>query len=398
MKKLNSILATLYLIVAALVLGAAINYFGINVGPAILSGVVIAFAFMAVNTLIARKGVATGITFTGPANFTDTVYEELILEIYLKNQTIAKNLVRFFPDIKGSGRIRRISATVSDQAYSNTPTASGSLDVEERLVIPVKREFYDTFDYETIRNSSFSEGMSAGAANIINNEFATAALGVAAGKASRFVEARFWNAATSATKTAVAALTAGTAQNQVGSAEKTYVAAAPSYVVDGVLTKLIYNDAVTPGTFAVGQRIKVAGTTITAANIQTEMDKVYAELPDELAHDTEGLAMLRFYVPMNFKKFINQNNSIVTNFKNAFVVTNGEYFYNDVKIEFVPLPSNTMILGNGMDIVWTTDLLSDVNAINVDKLPAPAKNFYYEIIFTIESWVFAMNQKVVYVG
>lgn len=398
MKKLKSILATAFLALATMAITAACVKANVPLIPAVMVGFVVAFVAMTVNTFIARQNVASAITFTGPANFTDTVYEELILEIYLKNQTVAKNLVRFFPDIKGSGRIRRISATVADQAYSNTPSASGGLGVEERLIIPIKREFYDTFDYETIRNTSFSEGMSAGAANIINNDFATAALGVAAGKASRYVESRFWNAATAATQTAVAALSPGTGQTSIGAAEQAYVAAAPTYVVDGVLTKLLYNDAVTPGTYAVGTRIKVAGTTITSSNIQTEIDKVYAQLPDEIAHDTEQMSNLRFFVPMNFKKFINQYNNIVTNYKNAFVVTNGEYFYNDVKIEFVPLPSNSMILGNSMDIVWATDLISDLNAINVDKLPAPAKNFYYEIIFTIESWVFAMNQKVVYVG
>jgi hypothetical protein len=362
-------------------------------------GFVLATVGTLANTVISKnQNCLNGIAFIGPAKFTDTVYEEIMTEIYMKNKTIANDLVRFMTDVKASGRIRAISATVADQAYSNTPSASGSITLEEREVTPVKREFYDTFDYETIRQSSMADGMSAGAANIINDEFTTAAMGVVGGKASRFVESRFWNAATSASKTAVAALTAGTLQTEVSTAEKAYVAAAPAYPVDGIITKLIYSDAAVPGTFAVGSRIKVAGTTISATNIQDEVNKVYAAIPDELIQDAEASANLVIFMPHVNKKFINQHNNIVTNYKNAFLVEGEKYSYNGVPIEFVPVPANVMLAANKLDLVWTTDLLSDLAAIEVDRLPKPAKNFFYEIIYTLESWIFYQGQKVLYVG
>jgi hypothetical protein len=400
MKKfINTLFVTAFILGVALTSAAIGKNIGANPVNAFMVGFVLATVGTLANTVISKnQNCLNGIAFIGPAKFTDTVYEEIMTEIYMKNKTIANDLVRFMTDVKASGRIRAISATVADQAYSNTPSASGSITLEEREVTPVKREFYDTFDYETIRQSSMADGMSAGAANIINDEFTTAAMGVVGGKASRFVESRFWNAATSASKTAVAALTAGTLQTEVSTAEKAYVAAAPAYPVDGIITKLIYSDAAVPGTFAVGSRIKVAGTTISATNIQDEVNKVYAAIPDELIQDAEASANLVIFMPHVNKKFINQHNNIVTNYKNAFLVEGEKYSYNGVPIEFVPVPANVMLAANKLDLVWTTDLLSDLAAIEVDRLPKPAKNFFYEIIYTLESWIFYQGQKVLYVG
>ena len=79
-----------------------------------------------------------------------------------------------------------------------------------------------------------------------------------------------------------AALTAGTANNAVGAAEKTLVAALTASQIDGVVAKMIYNDDNASATAGVGGRIKVAGTAITAANIKAEYDKIYAAIPAEV--------------------------------------------------------------------------------------------------------------------
>jgi hypothetical protein len=399
MKKIISLLA---IAMFGLVLSLAFNSIGMSNINSIVLGTTLSLLFTVINSEARRQsklnGLAYGITFTGPTSFTDEVYQEFLTELIFVNKTVGEGYVRFFDQIKGSGRIKALSATVASQAYSNTPSASGTMAVEERLITPIKREFYDTFDYETIRNTSGAMDIPAGAANIIQNPFTEAIMGLVGGKASRSVEADFWNGATSATKTAVAALTAGTAQNQVGTAEKAYVAAAPTSYIDGILTKLIYSDSVAPGTFAVGTRIKVVGTTLTAANIKDETDKVYAQFPDELLNNPEAMQFATIYMPMNCKKFIRQYNSNPLAFKDAFMIEGDNFSYLGVMIKFVPLPSNSMIAGNAMDFVWATDLVSDLQNTVVDKLPAPAKNFYYDLIFTLESWVFYQSAKVVYVG
>lgn len=399
MKKIISIVS---IAMFGLVLALGLNHLGSSLANSIALGVTVSFGLTLLNSEARRQskinGVAYAITFTGPTSFTDEVYQELLTEIIFINDTIGKGSVRLFDSIKGSGRVRAISTTVASQAYSNSPSASGGMALQERLIIPVKREFYDTFDYETIRNTAGSVDIAAGAANIIQDPFTSAIMGLVAGKTSRAVEAEFWNGATTATKSAVSALTAGTLQTEVSAAEKAYVAAAPSSYIDGVLTKLIYSDSVTPGTFAVGTRVKVAGTTLSATNIKDETDKVYAQFPDELINDPEAFAKAIIYMPMNCKKFIRQYNNNPLAFKDAFSIENGEFYYLGILIRFVPLPSNAMIAGNSMDFIWATDLIADISSPLVDKLPAPAKNFYYELIFTLENWIFYQSAKVVYVG
>ena len=155
MKKIISLLA---IAMFGLVLSLAFNSIGMSNINSIVLGTTLSLLFTIINSEARRQsklnGVAYGITFTGPTSFTDEVYQEFLTELIFLNKTVGEGYVRFFDQIKGSGRIRALSATVASQAYSNTPTASGSMSVEERLITPVKREFYDTFDYETIRNTA----------------------------------------------------------------------------------------------------------------------------------------------------------------------------------------------------------------------------------------------------
>jgi hypothetical protein len=402
MKKISLITSIALIAVTGLAVATGLHAFGMST----INSIMLGLAFSVVSTFInaeARRtaklsGAAYVLAFNGPTTFTDEVYQDLLTEIIYMNKTVGQGMIRFFDQIKGSGRIRALSATVTGQAYSNAPTASGSTTLQERLITPVKREFYDTIDYETIRNTAGSLEIPDGAANIVQDKFTQAILGLVAGKASRAVETDFWNGATAATQTAVAALTAGTAQNQVSTAEKAYVAAAPTSYVDGVLTKLIYSDATTPGTFAVGARIKVAGTTLSATNIKDEVDKVYAQMDDALLNNPEMSQYATIFMPMNCKKFIRLYNKTAANFRDMFEIEGDNFSYCGVAIQFVPLPSNSMIAGNAMDFVWATDLVADLENVVVDKLPAPAKNFYYDLIFTMENWIFYQSTKVVYVG
>lgn len=122
--------------------------------------------------------------------------------------------------------------------------------------------------------------MKAGAWEIMSTEFERVVVGgLYAKKVSLAAENEFWNGVKAATKTAVAALTSGTANTSVGAAEKTAVAALTVSQIDGVLVKMIYNDSNDTLTAGVGTRIKVAGTTISSSNIKAEYDKIFAAIP-----------------------------------------------------------------------------------------------------------------------
>jgi hypothetical protein len=217
------------------------------------------------------------------------------------------------------------------------------------------------------------------------------------------MESQFWNGAKSGTKTTVAGLTANVAQASVGAAEKTYVAAAPTTLFDGIVTKLIYDRS------AVGKRWKVAGTTINSTNIQTEYDKLYAAISSA----TKGTALLigenakncYIYAPYSHITLINIYNNNGTNRSNFFVVdAQGNYSFNGVQIKFVPLPENCMIFSRWSDLVWGCDLAftgdgaSDGNLIKMKELANNSEDWFIKIGYTQSAGVYIPQQKVLYLG
>lgn len=197
-------------------------------------------------------------------------YEPILEELLFENKTVAENLVSFETDVKAETIFTETTSSVSLQAYSSgAPTSAGSLVIADTAVTPTKIMDYQTFDPESLRTSRFKRDMKAGAWNIASTEFEKVVLGSFAKKVSYTTEQLFWNGITSATQTAIAALTAGTGQTSIGAAEQSWAAAQTAGLLDGVVTKMMYNAA------AVGGRVKVAGTTISSSNIATEYAKVY---------------------------------------------------------------------------------------------------------------------------
>jgi hypothetical protein len=395
MKKFKYFLAVFSLVAGMLMLGSVLTKFGINPIPALSIGLVVTFIGSLAQASIGGAAF-NSISYSSPTTITGPVYEEVMTEILLVNNTLKRNLVRFIDNVKANVPIRSIKASVTFQSYSSgAPSSSGSITPSDKLITPYKGMFYQEFDYETLRGTPWGIDMKSGALNIVADEFTKQALALIGPKQSLNFESMFWNGATSATKTAVAALTAGTAQNSVGTAEQTYVAAAPTNLIDGVLTKLIYN------TSAVGTRYKVAGTTVTSSNLKTEVDKVYAAISTAASKllNPENVGELVIYMPHENRALIEIYNNNPSNYKNAFIPTSDGFFtYNGIPIEFVPLPANSMIAGVKMDFVWATDLTDDSEQIKVDVIAPNREDFFIKTIATIESWIFNQNEKVVYVG
>jgi hypothetical protein len=331
------------------------------------------------------------LTYTGAQVPTD-YKADIIAEILFKNNTIEQGLVSFETGIKAGRIITENINSVTMQAWSVNPTGSeaGAIGLEDTVVTPVKVEFIDKFTPDDLRSSRFNRDMAPGAINDVSDEFNRLVLNGVAPLISLDAESKFWNGATSATKTAVAALTAGTGQTSVGAAEKTLVAAMPTTLFDSLTTRMIYNKS------AVGKRIKVAGTTLSATNIADEMAKVYNAIPDEVLASADKPYI---YAPRNVKKFINNFNKAQT-YRDTFTVdlTTGKYFYLDVEIVFIPLASNVIIAGVPANFMWCTDLMDDYSNINIAPYPAPRKDYFYDVVFTIFAHVVNQKFNVLYVG
>jgi hypothetical protein len=318
----------------------------------------------------------------------------IIEEILFSNDTVNKNLVTLATDIKSDTVFTENDNSVTAQAFaSGAPTSSGTFGLVDTLITPTKIMYYQEFDPNALRSSRFNRTMKPGAWEIESSEFGSVVLKSYGNLISEDLQSKFWNGATSATRTAVAALTPGTAQNQVSSVEQALVASGSASLLDGVATRMIYNGG------ALGTRIKVLGTTISSTNIQTEYAKIYAAIP---ARVINGAVKPFIYAPYSHKQLINIYNVSAT-YRDLFAVTNlGQpteaYFYNGIQIQFVPLAENVVSAARPDYIYWCTDLVSDINKFEVNKIAFNREDMFVKNIMTIFAHVVNQAMNVLYVG
>lgn len=328
----------------------------------------------------------SNIEFTGPA------FEEIFMEVLYQNNTIAQNKVRLLTNIKAETVITEMDVDVQLQAYvCGAPEASGEININDGKLVPCKHMSYQEWCPDDLRFSRFSTGMRPGAWEIVNDEWVRIVLETYATRMSRKAEEQYWNGASAATQTAVAALTPGTDPDEVSTEEQAYVAAAPTTLCDGILTYLIYNNG------GVGGRIKVVGTTIDATNIGAEYATLYAAIPSVLLNSNVS-PEVRIFAPESHAQLIRIFNLNQQYRDTFFIDANGGYYFLGIKIEFVPLAENTMIAARATDLIWGTDLTADYGTIMIDKVQNNADTRFFKGVFTMGSTAVSQTQKVVYVG
>lgn len=325
--------------------------------------------------------------------------EPIIEEILFQNNTLAKGLVTFEDDVKAETIFTEADATATMQAWtSGVPTSAGSLNSWDVKVTPSKVMFYQEFNPETLRLTRYKRSMKPGAWENFSTEFEQVVIGgIYADRISLSAEKNFWLGATSATKSTIAGLTAGTLNTEIGTAEKAMVAASlgADGLFDGLLTKVLYNNSRATGTAQVGERIKVVGTTITSANIKAEYDKLYAAIP---AVVLENGTLPTIYAPYSHKQLITIFNNNVANYKDAFAVNGDSYGFNGLTIEFVPIPENVLLCAKKEHLFWVTDLLSDVNTLKMDRIASNREDYFLKSIMSEGAHVANQKFNVLYVG
>jgi hypothetical protein len=332
-----------------------------------------------------------------PVEFKGEHFDNIFQQVLMMNRTVEKKLVTVLDNVKNEIVLTEADGAVVIQSYDEEPTESnsqGDLSVRDYINQPVQLMVYKTFTAKELglRFSRFAKDIPKGAFNEESNEFNQMVLQLYGLLTSRAAEVKFWNGAKTATKTAVAALTAADATaTSVSTAHKVYVAAAPTSEFDGVITKLIYDRG------AVGKRKKVTGTTITSSNIKAEYDKLYAIiLPENLT--AENIGNYRIFAPESHNQLITIYNNNPSNFKDAFIYKDGTYYFNNIRIEFVPIPENTMAGGVWSDFVWSCDATDDTSYVKMDFVAANSRRMFYWCVFTQEASVMTPSQKVLYMG
>ena len=390
MKK--SIISILVTMLSAVVLGSVLASFtGVNTNLAI--GLTFTVAVGASLLFTGLPNAVYAVTFS-PIQFVGPHYEEILTEILYMNETVNKGLVRFIDNINTETVLTESNITKVEQAYVEDPAGtetSGTLTFADKIMKPFSFMIYERFSPAAFVQSRFGKRNGEnGAFPKITDEFIRLVVERYGKSESEKMEARFWNGATAATAVAAAALSPGTGQNAIGAAEQTYIAAAPVTLINGILTKLIMSFSVTK------RRIKVAGTALSVSNIATEYAKVYAAMLPQLLQPTYR-DDVRLFVPHNNLQLINAYNAAAT-YRDLFQVVNGTYFYSGVQIEFVPLPSNSIIGGKKSDLIWGCDVTDPSAFLKVDFISADSEKMFIKGPYTQESAFVQAQQFVVYVG
>lgn len=318
-------------------------------------------------------------------------YEPILEELMFENKTVADNLVSFETDVKNETIFTENTNSVTLQAFaSGAPTSAGTFTLTDTAVTPTKVMFYQEFDPNVLRPSRFKRSMQPSAWNMMSSEFERTVMAAYSKDVSLDAESKWWSGITSGTKTAIAALTPGTGQGSVGAAEQSFAAAQTATQFDGVVAKMIYNNA------ALGTRVKVLGTTISATNVNTEYAKVYAAIPAVVLAQTEKPYL---YAPYSHKQFINIFNVSAT-YRDLFSVDikADKYFYNGIEIKFVPVPENCVIASLPSNLIWCTDLIADYNRMEINKVANNREDMFVKHIFTIAAHVARQASNVLYLG
>lgn len=332
-----------------------------------------------------------------PVDIRGVAVEPILEEVLFANKTVADGYVTFNTDIKAGTIFTEASVDVTAQLYTGAALASsGAMNITDRTITPIKLEYKQTFLEESLRTARFNRSMNPGAWNIESSEFASTVLAMVAPNVSQDAESIFWGGITAATKTAIAALTPGTSQGSMTAAAQTAVAGLTAGLVDGVFAKVLYDNA------AIGGYIKVAGTTVTAANIAAECAKIYAAIPAVNLADTVNPTVI--YAPRSWRQLARIANNAVgasqqINFEFDSAANDAKCYYNGVEMLFVPAPTNNMAYVNRkVAVSWNTDLTDDINRFEVGKLVNDGDVQFVRSIYTLAANVGQATSGVLYGG
>ena len=214
------------------------------------------------------------------------------------------------------------------------------------------------------------------------------------------LESWVWNGATAATKAAIAALVPGAGQGSVSAGAQALVAAMPTTLFDSVPATMIYNDSqskAVPGA-GLGDYLKVAGTTVTTANIVAEYVKKYNAIPNDVLVMTGDDAPVIFAPKAHYKliKSVNrvQGAALQENFVgNSF----NDMYFNDVRIIFVDLVGFSVV-AQKKNLKLVMDLLSDSSQLIIEKEANASTRRILKLINSMTTWIVKQKYNVLYNG
>lgn len=333
------------------------------------------------------------VTFTG-TKLPQSELAEIQQELYQDSLTFRDRIVDIQENHKSGADVYESKVSVTMKAASaEKVTADGTVNLKAQKtpITLTSIEFSDIIDESSLLNTRFERSMAAGAFNRISSEFDNAVLQQVTPAIGEDLENKIWNGATSATQTAVAALTAGVGQGSISAGAKTLVAAMPTNLFDSLPAVILYNASnskATPGA-GLGDYNKVLSiAAVTSATIAAEYGKLYGAAPSKVINNTTNVPYI--YAPLGDRQLIKIANNAVGAAQQVNFLVEGsgaseKISYNGIEIKFVPLVG-FRILSDPRYLKVLMDLTSDMSTLNIGEVGEGAMQRYIKNIQTIAAW------------
>ena len=341
------------------------------------------------------------ITYTGTKTEAGE-YAEIVQEIYADSPTFRGETIELVEGHKSGLDIYESSAEITFSAANYGPVTADNVNLKAQKSIVNLKTFNveGIIDESSLKGTRFERSMKAGAYNVVSDEFDQKVLIQVQPAVGAKLESWVWNGATAATKAAIAALVPGAGQGSISAGAQALVAAMPVTLFDSIPATMLYNDSqskAVPGA-GLGDYLKVAGTTVTTANIVAEYVKKYNAIPNDVLVMTGDDAPVIFAPKAHYKliKSVNrvQGAALQENFVgNSF----NDMYFNDVKIIFVDLVGFA-IVAQKTNLKLVMDLLSDSSQLIIEKEANASTRRILKLINSMTTWVVKQKWNVLYNG
>lgn len=338
------------------------------------------------------------IDYSGKVKLRGEQIAEVAVEQLYKDKSIEKGIIELNTASKHGVVKTETSNDINEQAYTGQALDSdGSFVLFDYQINHVKGEFKVDILEDTLRDTIFGEDMAAGAANIDAPRFMQLAADQLGAKMAYKNQVQRWNGVDAATKAAIAALTPGAGQGSISASTQAIVAGLPTSLRNGWFANSLYNSYNATKTLGLGTYIKIAGTTITSANIAEEYAKIYAGIPVVQRDDMENPFILN--APLGHKGLIKiANNKVGTVDNKNFLDEGGVISYNGIEINFVQLPSDIVMGAPKGSYALNTDLMSDDNSMEVGEKDADSDVKFFRGITAWSTHVSRQEFNLIYNG
>ena len=341
------------------------------------------------------------VTYTGTKTETGE-YAEIVQEIYADSPTFRGETIELVEGHKSGLDIYESSAEITFTAANYGAVTADNVNLKAQKSIVNLKTFNveGIIDEISLKGTRFERSMKAGAYNVVSDEFDQKVLIQVQPAVGAKLESWVWDGATTATKATIAALTPGAGQGSISAGAQALVAAMPVTLFDSIPATMLYNDSqskTVPGA-GLGEYIKVAGTTVTTANIVAEYVKMYNAIPDKVLVMTGDDAPI-IYAPKAHYKLIKSVNRVQgAALQENFVGSSfNDMSFNDVKIIFVDLVGFS-IVAQKKNLKLVMDLLSDSSQLIIEKEANASTRRILKLINSMTTWVVKQKYNVLYNG